>query len=162
MMHEEIGPKDIIAILRRRWLLICILAVLGGGAGFAAGRLLPKRYTSKTLVIVQQPEVQPVTPLGTENVNQRLATMQQQILSTARLEPVIRDLRGNSTRRAWLIGGAGASVAAVATYKIGSRPRLVLVGRQRLHRWVLWAPNLIIRGFGGRKAVVAVPESDAP
>jgi polysaccharide chain length determinant protein (PEP-CTERM system associated) len=93
MMHEEIGPKDIIAILRRRWLLICILAVLGGGAGFAAGRLLPKRYTSKTLVIVQQPEVQPVTPLGTENVNQRLATMQQQILSTARLEPVIRDLQ---------------------------------------------------------------------
>ncbi len=92
-MHEEIGPKDIIAILRRRWLLICILAVLGGGAGFAAGRLLPKRYTSKTLVIVQQPEVQPVTPLGTENVNQRLATMQQQILSTARLEPVIRDLQ---------------------------------------------------------------------
>jgi serine/threonine protein kinase len=48
------------------------------------------------------------------------------------LEPVIRDLRGNSTRRAWLIGGAGASVAAVATYKIGSRPRLVLVGRQRV------------------------------
>ena len=51
-----------------------------------------KRYTSKTLVLVQQPEVQPVTPIATDNVNQRLATMQQQILSTARLEPVIRDL----------------------------------------------------------------------
>jgi branched-chain amino acid transport system permease protein len=38
---------------------------------------------------------------------------------------------------------------------------IVLVGRQRMHRWVLWAPNLIIRQIGGRKAVVAVPESDA-
>jgi branched-chain amino acid transport system permease protein len=38
---------------------------------------------------------------------------------------------------------------------------IVLVGRARLHRWVLWAPNLIIRQFAGRKAIVAVPESDA-
>src|SRR4029077_13507508 len=54
--------------------------------------VLPKRYTSKTLVLVQQPEAQPITPVAADNVNQRLATMQQQILSTARLEPVIRDL----------------------------------------------------------------------
>ena len=39
---------------------------------------------------------------------------------------------------------------------------IVLVGRQRLHRWALWGPNLAIRQFGGSKAVVAVPESDAP
>ena len=39
---------------------------------------------------------------------------------------------------------------------------IVLVGRQRIHRWALWAPNLIIGRFGGRNAVVAVPENDAP
>ena len=39
---------------------------------------------------------------------------------------------------------------------------IVLVGRARMHRWALWAPNLIIRQLGGRKAIVAVPESDAP
>src|ERR1700731_1043393 len=38
---------------------------------------------------------------------------------------------------------------------------IVLVGRARLHRWALWGPNLIIRQFAGRKAVVVVPESDA-
>jgi polysaccharide chain length determinant protein (PEP-CTERM system associated) len=92
MMHQEIGAKDIVAILRRRYSLILLLALFGGVAGYAATRVLPKRYTSKTLVLVQQPEVQPVTPIATDNVNQRLATMQQQILSTARLEPVIRDL----------------------------------------------------------------------
>src|ERR1700684_1112927 len=39
---------------------------------------------------------------------------------------------------------------------------IVLVGRARLHRWVLFVPNLIIRQFAGRKAAVAIPESDAP
>ena len=92
MVHQEIGAKDVVVILRRRYMLIFLLAVFGAVAGFAAARVLPKRYTSKTLVLVQQPEIQPVTPIAADNVNQRLATMQQQILSTARLEPVIRDL----------------------------------------------------------------------
>jgi branched-chain amino acid transport system permease protein len=39
---------------------------------------------------------------------------------------------------------------------------MVLVGRERIHRWVLWGPNLIIRQVFGRKAGVAIPESDAP
>jgi branched-chain amino acid transport system permease protein len=43
---------------------------------------------------------------------------------------------------------------------------IVLVGRQRLHRWVLWAPNLIIRQFSGREAAqktaIAISEGDAP
>ena len=38
---------------------------------------------------------------------------------------------------------------------------IVLVGRARIHRWVLWLPNQIIRLLAGRKAVVAIPESDA-
>jgi branched-chain amino acid transport system permease protein len=36
---------------------------------------------------------------------------------------------------------------------------IVLVGRARLHRWLLYLPNRIIRRFGGSKAV-AVPESE--
>jgi branched-chain amino acid transport system permease protein len=39
---------------------------------------------------------------------------------------------------------------------------IVLIGRARMHRWALWVPNLIIRQFAGRKAVVAIPEGDAP
>jgi polysaccharide chain length determinant protein (PEP-CTERM system associated) len=95
MVHQEIGAKDIVAIVRRRFWFIFLLTVFGGVLGLVATRVLPKRYISKTLVLVEQPEVQPVTPVvpnAMDNVNQRLATMQQQILSTARLEPVIRDL----------------------------------------------------------------------
>src|SRR5271168_1386536 len=38
---------------------------------------------------------------------------------------------------------------------------IVLVGRQRLHRWVSWAPNLVVRQFANNKAAGAIPESDA-
>jgi branched-chain amino acid transport system permease protein len=37
---------------------------------------------------------------------------------------------------------------------------IVLVGRTRLHRWVLFVPNLVIRQFTGGKSV-AIPESEA-
>jgi len=39
---------------------------------------------------------------------------------------------------------------------------IVLVGRGRLHRWVLWLPNLVLTQFAGRKAAVAIPESEGP
>jgi branched-chain amino acid transport system permease protein len=39
---------------------------------------------------------------------------------------------------------------------------IVLVGRQRMHRWVLWLPNQAIRQFGGGKASVVIPESETP
>jgi branched-chain amino acid transport system permease protein len=37
---------------------------------------------------------------------------------------------------------------------------IVLAGRERLHRWVLWLPNLLIRQFGGHRAAIGIPEGD--
>ena len=92
MLREDITANDVIGILRRRFLLISLLALFGGASGFILSHVLPKRYTSKTLVLVQQPAVAPVASPVSDNTNQRLAAMQQQILSRSRLEPVIRDL----------------------------------------------------------------------
>jgi branched-chain amino acid transport system permease protein len=39
---------------------------------------------------------------------------------------------------------------------------IVMIGRQRLHRWALWVPNLVIRLFGGSRPIAAVGGSDAP
>src|SRR6202789_3716001 len=39
---------------------------------------------------------------------------------------------------------------------------IVLIGRQRLHRWVLSAHNLIMRHFGGGKTIAAAGEGEAP
>jgi len=47
------------------------------------------------------------------------------------------------------------------TLSIQKGARHALIGRARLHRWVLFVPNLVIRQFAGGKAAVAIPESDA-
>ena len=39
---------------------------------------------------------------------------------------------------------------------------IVMVGRARLHRWVLWLPNLVIAQLSGRKNAVPIPEGDGP
>src|SRR5258708_28865228 len=92
MSRVDITARDAIATARRYFLLIFLFATFGCVAGFTMSRVLPKRYTSKTLVLVQQPEAESVASPLTDNSNQRLAAMQQQILSRSRLEPVIRDL----------------------------------------------------------------------
>jgi len=90
--HRELTLEDYVSILRRRWPLIVLLAVIGGALGFGAARFLPKRYTSQTLVLVEQPTVPGdyVKPVVSEDTNQRLASMQQEILSRTRLEPLIQ------------------------------------------------------------------------
>jgi polysaccharide chain length determinant protein (PEP-CTERM system associated) len=102
--QRELILEDYIAILRRRWPIILAFSVLGCALGFAALHFLPKRYTSQTLVLVQQPTVPGdyVKPVVTEGTGERLATMQQEILSRSRLEPIIRQfgLYGEEVNRA--------------------------------------------------------------
>jgi polysaccharide chain length determinant protein (PEP-CTERM system associated) len=92
MTQRELTPADYLAMLRRRWVLIVVLAVVGGPLAYGVSRYLPDRYKSTTLVLVQQPSIsrEIVNPLDTTDIGQRLASMQQQILSRTRLEPIIR------------------------------------------------------------------------
>src|SRR5690348_13884534 len=89
---RQLNFEDYIEIFRRRWWLVMALAIIGAGAGYGLAHFLPKRYTSQTLVLVEQPTVPGdyVKPIINQDVNQRLATMQQQILSRTRLEPIIQ------------------------------------------------------------------------
>jgi polysaccharide chain length determinant protein (PEP-CTERM system associated) len=92
MTQREMTPQDYIAMLRRRWVLILALTILGGPLAYGVSRLIPNRYKSQTLVLVSQPTVASdlVKPVDTSDMSQRLASMQQQILSRSRLEPIIR------------------------------------------------------------------------
>ena len=92
MTQRELTPADYLAMLRRRWVLIVALTVVGGPLAYGVSRFLPNRYKSTTLVLVQQPSVpsEIVKPVDTTDIGQRLASMQQQILSRTRLEPIIR------------------------------------------------------------------------
>jgi polysaccharide chain length determinant protein (PEP-CTERM system associated) len=92
MVGRELTPADYLAVLRRRWVLIVVLAVIGGPLAYGVSRFLPPKYKSQTLVLVQPPTVSStfVQPLDTIDVSERLASMKQQILSRTRLEPIIR------------------------------------------------------------------------
>jgi polysaccharide chain length determinant protein (PEP-CTERM system associated) len=89
--NGELTMSEVKRILRRyRWILpLTIIAGISLALGSTA--FLPKRFTSQTLVLVDQPTVSPdlVKPVVTEATNQRLASMQEQILSRSRLQPII-------------------------------------------------------------------------
>jgi polysaccharide chain length determinant protein (PEP-CTERM system associated) len=92
MAQRELTPADYISMLRRRWVLIVALALVGGPLAYGVSRFLPNKFKSQTLVLIEQPTVSPtiVASLDSSDINQRLSSMQQQILSRSRLEPIIR------------------------------------------------------------------------
>ena len=86
MTQRELTPADYIAMLRRRWVLIVVCAIIGAPMAYGVSLLLPNRYKSQTLVLVEEPTVPSdlVRPVDTTGVGQRLATMRQEILSRTR------------------------------------------------------------------------------
>lgn len=89
--NRELSPADAKRVFRRYWWILPISTVLLTVAGFVAAKVLPKKYTSQTMVMVEQPSVptEYVKPVVSDDLNHRLATMQEQILSRTRLEPII-------------------------------------------------------------------------
>ncbi len=89
--NGEIGLEDVKRVVRKRWWLVPASAVGCCALGTLLATQLPKKFTSQTLVLVAKPTVPTdiVKPVVTEDLNQRLASMKQQILSRTRLEPVL-------------------------------------------------------------------------
>lgn len=87
----QITVADAKRVLRKRWWILLATTITGTAVGFALVSFLPKKYTSQTLVLVQEPIVPSdiVKPFITEDLNRRLASMKEQILSRTRLEPII-------------------------------------------------------------------------
>lgn len=95
MIERELTPSDYMVMFRRRWMLIVVLTVVGGLLAYGISFVVPVKYQSQTLVLVEQPTVPTsyVAPVDNTDISERLASMQQQILSRARLEPIIRQTR---------------------------------------------------------------------
>jgi polysaccharide chain length determinant protein (PEP-CTERM system associated) len=89
--NGEFAFADVKRVIRRKWWVIPVCVMVCGALGVLAALELPKKYTSQTLVLVSKPmvPVEYVKPIETEDLNQRLASMKEQILSRSRLEPVI-------------------------------------------------------------------------
>src|SRR6266481_4864617 len=101
--HRELTLDIYLAILRRRRWLVLIPALLGAVAGYILSFHLPKRYTSHTVILVQQPTVPDsyVKPVVSEDLNQRLASMREQILSRTRLQQLVERFGLFKTDSGW-------------------------------------------------------------
>jgi polysaccharide chain length determinant protein (PEP-CTERM system associated) len=89
--HRPLVVEDYFAILKRRGWMVLIPALLAPILAVAITYRLTPIYTSKTLVLIQ-PQTVPdtyVKPIITQDLDSRLASMKEQILSRSRLEPII-------------------------------------------------------------------------
>jgi polysaccharide chain length determinant protein (PEP-CTERM system associated) len=100
--NGEIALSDVKRILRRYWWIPTFMTLALGGVGLTASMVLPKKYTSSTLVLVQPPTVpgELIKPVVTDNLYQRMASMKAQILSRSRLEMIINKFNLYSQERA--------------------------------------------------------------
>ena len=88
---RQLTWSDYVSMARRRWWIILIPTILVPAITYGVCMLIPNQYTSKTSVLVEQQKVPDtfVKPVVAEEINHRLATMQEQILSRTRLQPII-------------------------------------------------------------------------
>src|SRR5262245_1327831 len=87
------SPEDVVRVLlRRKWLLIAPL-VLGVGISVWIGRILPDKYRSETLIMLLSQRIPGsyVKSTVTGGLEERLTTLNEQIMSRSRIERIILD-----------------------------------------------------------------------
>lgn len=91
LTHRTFTLEDYLTILKRRWWMIAIPVVILPLIALAISYRMTPVYTSQTLVLIEQQKVPDtyVKPVVAEDIDSRLASMQEQILSRSRLQPII-------------------------------------------------------------------------
>ncbi len=91
---RELTMDDYLAMLRRRMKVILIPALLAPLAGFLISYIFSAKYTSRSLVLVEAPKIPDVVvqQVFTEDLTQHIATIEQRVLSPARLRPMVERL----------------------------------------------------------------------
>ena len=94
MENRELTMDDYLAMLRRRMKVILIPALLAPLAGFLVSYVFPAKYTSQSLVLVEAPKIPDVVvqQVFTEDLTQHITTIEQRVLSPARLRPMVERL----------------------------------------------------------------------
>jgi polysaccharide chain length determinant protein (PEP-CTERM system associated) len=89
--HRTLAVEDYLKILKKRGWMVLLPTALLAIAGFGLTYFVPPQYISQTLVLIEQQKVPDnyVKPVVAEDLNSRLASMQEQILSRSRLQPII-------------------------------------------------------------------------
>jgi len=98
--NRELNMDDYLAMLRRRAKWILIPALLAPLAGWLISYAFPAKYTSQALVLVEGQKVPEgmVQPVVTADLTGRIATLQQQVLSQSRLQPMLERVYGKNSQ----------------------------------------------------------------
>jgi uncharacterized protein involved in exopolysaccharide biosynthesis len=82
---------DVKRVVGRFWWIPPLTTLFLGTVGVVASLVLPKKFTSSTLVLVEQPTVPTdyVKPVVSDDLNRRVESMKQQVLSRSSLQPII-------------------------------------------------------------------------
>jgi polysaccharide chain length determinant protein (PEP-CTERM system associated) len=85
---------EVVGIAARRWWVLLLPMLLGAAIAFGVSKRLPNQYRSQTLIMLVPQRVPDsyVKSTVTVRVEDRLATLEDQILSRSRLERIILDL----------------------------------------------------------------------
>lgn len=115
MENRELTMDDYLAMVRRRMKVILVPALLAPLTGFLVSYFFHPKFTSQSLVLVEGQKVPEgiVQPVVTADLTERIATLQQLVLSQSSLRPmlertglvkpgenaddVIESIRGNMT-----------------------------------------------------------------
>lgn len=91
IQNRELTLDDYIAMLRRRAKVILIPALLAPLVGWLISYAFTPKYTSTSLVLVEGQKVPEsmVQPVVTQDLTERVATLQQQVTSQSRLQPML-------------------------------------------------------------------------
>lgn len=92
IMNRQLGMADYLGMLRRQKWWIIIPTLIAPVLGLLVSYAIPAKFTSTSAVLVEGQQIQGVAPIVTADLLQRMVTMEQQILSTARLKPMIERL----------------------------------------------------------------------
>lgn len=89
--HRALTVQDYTTILKRRWWIIAIPAIIFPIVGYGITFLIQPQYVSQTLVLVEQQKVPEsyVRAVVSEDLSGRLASMKARITSRSRLQPII-------------------------------------------------------------------------
>lgn len=89
--HRKLSAQDYLDILKRRSVMIGLCAIVSLGIGLGVSYLISPVYESQTLILTERQQVPSdyVKPVVAEDLDARLASMKEQILSRSRLEPII-------------------------------------------------------------------------
>ena len=98
---EGLNLQQYVDVIRRRHMYFLIPFFLGWLVVWSASWVLPSRYKSGTLILVEQPSMPKdyVTPNVTDDLQARLQSITQQILSRTRLLHIIDELNLYADKR---------------------------------------------------------------